>query len=114
MRAKEFIFEREFSQRKSSVLSTAFEFPSMPSADPYQSYRFSMAMADHTMAHAEGPISNHALIVAYTPEEEAIIKGASKQTGNHGRLVADRGSNEPKHTQNVSPVAKPKRNRYGV
>ena len=89
MRAKEFIFEREFSQRKSSVLSTAFEFPSMPSADPYQSYRFSMAMADHTMAHAEGPISNHALIVAYTPEEEAIIKGASKQPNLDKDMLAD-------------------------
>jgi hypothetical protein len=114
MRAKEFIIERGFSKRKSAALSTAFEFPSMPSSDPYRSYRFSMSMADHTMSNAEGPISNHALIVAYTPEEEAIIKGASRQTGDKGRLAADRGSNEPGSTYKISPVAKTKRNRYGV
>lgn len=114
MRAKEFIFEREFSQRKSSVMSTTFEFPTMPSANAYAAYRFGMAMADHSITHAVGPTSNHAVIVAYTPEEESIIKGATRQTGHKGRLVADRGSNEPNSTQAASPVAKPKKNKYGV
>ncbi len=114
MRAREFIFEREFSKRKSAVLSTTFEFPSMPSADPYRAYRFSMAMADHTMSSAEGPVSNHAMIVAYTDADEDIIKGAERQTGDRGRLVADRGSNEPDSTHTVSPVAKKRTNRYGV
>ena len=114
MRAKEFIVERSFPRRKSSVMSTTYEFPTMPSADAYQAYRFGMAMADHTINYPEGPTSNHAVIVAYTPEEEAIIAGGSRQTGHKGRIVADRGSHEPTDTSNLSPVAKPKKNRYGV
>jgi hypothetical protein len=71
-------------------------------------------MADHTINHAEGPTSNHAVIIAYTPEEEEIIRAGTRQTGHKGKLVADRGSNEPKTTESTSPVAKPKRNKYGV
>jgi hypothetical protein len=114
MRAKEFITERAFPQRKSSTMSTTFEFPTMPSSDAYRAYRFGMAMADHTIGYSEGPTSNHAVIVAYTPEEEEIIKGAERQTGHKGKLVADRRSHEPTDTLTQSPVAQVKRNRYGV
>ena len=113
MRAKEFITEREMPERKSRVLSTAFEFPTMPSSDGYQIYRFGIAMANHEQP-PYGPTSQHAVISAYTPEEEEIIHAAERATGHKGRLVADRGSQEPKTTETVSPVSKPKRNKYGV
>ena len=113
MRAKEFITEREMPERKSRVLSTAFEFPTMPSSDGYQVYRFGVAMANHEEP-PYGPTSQHAVISAYTPEEEGIIHAAERATGHKGRLVADRGSREPESTGTHSPVAKPKRNRYGV
>ena len=114
MRAKEFIFEREMPERKSRAMSTAFYFPTMPSADSYKAYRFGVAMADHTMVYPEGPASNSAVIVAYTPEEETIIQAGSKQTGHKGKLLADRGSHEPDSTYKTSPVARPKKNKYGV
>jgi hypothetical protein len=116
MRANEFIKEstNTFSARKSDTLSTAFEYPDMTSANPYDMYRFSIAMADHTAPPAEGAISNHGLVVSYTPEEEAVIRAAEKVTGHRGKLVSNRGSNEPKSTNVISPVAKPKRNKYGI
>lgn len=114
MRAKEFITERKFSPKKSGPLKATYMFPTMPSSDPYQAYRFGMAMADHTINHAAGPTDRNAVIVAYTPEEENIIKGGSKQTGHKGVLVADKDSHEPADTDSASPVARPKRNRYGV
>lgn len=114
MRAKEFITERLMPTRKSSVMSTSFEFPTMPSADAYRAYRFGLAMANHELQNKEGPSSNHAVMVAYTPEEEEIIKIGSKKTGHKGKPLADRGSHEPDLTNTVSPVAKPKRNRYGI
>ena len=113
MRAKEFITEREMPERKSRVLSTAFEFPTMPSSDGYQAYRFGIAMANHEQP-PYGPTSQHAVISAYTPEEEEIIHAAERVTGHRGRLVADRGSHEPDSTETQSPVAQPKRNRHGV
>jgi hypothetical protein len=113
MRAKEFITEREMSDRKSRALNTTFEFPTMPSSDGYQAYRFGVAMANHEEP-PYGPTSQHAVISAYTPEEEEIIHAAERVTGHRGRLIADRGSREPKTTETQSPLAKPKRNRYGV
>jgi hypothetical protein len=114
MRAKEFITERQLPRRKSDTLSTTFQFPTMPSANAYAAYRFGMAMADHTMNHPSGPASNSAIVVAYTPEEEEIIAAGTKQTGHKGRILANKGSTEPGSTEVQSPVAKSKRNRYGV
>ena len=99
--------------RKSRAMTTAFEFPTMPSSDGYQAYRFGVAMANHEEP-PYGPSSQHAVISAYTPEEEEIIHAAERATGHKGRLLADRGSQEPKTTETVSPVANLKRNRYGV
>jgi hypothetical protein len=114
MRAKEFIVERSFSKRKSGPMSTTYAFPTMPSANAYAIYRFGLAMADHTINYAEGPTGNSAVILAYTPEEEEIIKGGTRQTGHKGKMVADRGSREPDSTETQSPVPQPKRNRHGV
>ena len=114
MRAKEFIVERSFSKRKSGPMSTTYAFPTMPSSNAYAAYRFGMAMADHTINYAEGPTSNSAVITAYTPEEEEIIKGGSRQTGHKSVLVADNSSHESNSTGTQSPVAQSKLNRYGV
>ena len=114
MRAKEFIVERSFPKRKSGPMSTTYAFPTMPSSNAYAVYRFGLAMADHSIDYSEGPTGNSAVIVAYTPEEAEIIRGGTRQTGHKGKIVADRGSDEPKSTDSQSPVAKPKRNRYGV
>ncbi len=114
MRAKEFIIERSFGDQKSSTMSTTFQFPTMPSSDGYQVYRFGVAMADHTMNYSTGPTNRNAVVVAYTPEEEEIIRAGTKQTGHKGKLVADRGSNEPTSTEKQSPVAQIKKNKYGI
>jgi hypothetical protein len=71
-------------------------------------------MADHTLNYSAGPTGNSAVIVAYTPEEEEIIQGGTRQTGHKGKIVADNGSLEPYSTNTQSPVAAPKKNQYGV
>lgn len=114
MRAKDFIVERSFPKSKSGPMSTTYMFPTMTSADAYKAYRFGMAMADHTINYPEGPTSNNAVIVAYTPEEEEIIKGGTRQTGHKGVLIADKTSHESNIINTVSPVAKKKKNKYGI
>jgi hypothetical protein len=113
MRAKEFIVERSFSKRKSGPMATTFQFPTMPSSDGYQAYRFGLAMANHEEP-PYGPSSQNAVISAYTPEEEEIIHAAERVTGHKGQLIADRGSRESGNITTASPVAQAKRNRYGV
>jgi len=115
MRAKEFIEESQrFSHRKSTTMSTTYEFPTMPGNNAYLAYRFGLSMANHKIKHKEGPVGQHAVIVAYTPEEEEIIRAGERATGHKKKLAADRGSSEPNDTNLVSPVAKPRRNRWGV
>ena len=113
MRAKEFITERQLPKRVSRAMNTTFQFPTMPSSDGYQVYRFGLAMANHEEP-PYGPAGQHAVISAYTPEEEEIIHAAERATGHKGRILADRGSHERGSTATQSPVANIKRNRYGV
>ena len=113
MRAKEFITERQLPKRVSRAMNTTFQFPTMPSSDGYQVYRFGIAMANHEEP-PYGPAGQHAVISAYTPEEEEIIHAAERATGHKGRILADRGSHERDSTATQSPVANIKRNRYGV
>lgn len=114
MRAKEFIVESELDNQYSSVLPLAYSFPTMPSSDPYQYYRFGLEMASDGRSKNTGPAKQGAVVVAYTKEEEQKIKTAIKQTGHKGEILAKGGSVEPKGTQTTSPVAKPKKNKYGV
>jgi hypothetical protein len=116
MRAKEFINEsaRGFSHKKGSTMVKTYAFPDLPSNNPYLAYRFGMAMANEKIKHDSGPVDEYAVILAYTAEEDAIIQQAAKNQGIKGVVVADRGSNEPRDTELASPVARVKKNRYGV
>jgi hypothetical protein len=114
MRAKEFIVERKFKDRKAKPLSTTYEFPSMPGDSVYKIYRFSMMMGNADIEYAEGPAAANAVVMAYTPEEEEKVRNAERRTGDKGRLLTNKGSTEPKSISTASPVAKPKRNKYGV
>ena len=114
MRIRELLSERMMPERKKRVMSFSKHYPTMPSSDAYKAYRFGMAMADHTIAHAEGPAAQHAVVVAYTREEQDIIRGGERQTGHQGLMLSTRDSEEPASTNTHSPVARPKPNRYGV
>jgi hypothetical protein len=114
MRAREFITEEELIDFHSATLPHVKAYPDMPSSNPYVAYRFGMAMADHTIKHPNGPAKNSAVIAAYTRGEEEIIRRAEMKSGHRGNILADKGSQEPQGANTVSPVAKPKRNRYGI
>lgn len=73
-------------------------------------YRFAMAMVCHDLTHKDGPTSQY----TYSKGEEEIIKAAMKKTGERALKVSNKGSTEPKNTNNTSPVAKIKKNKYGV
>jgi hypothetical protein len=116
MRARDFIQEsaQGFSNRKSASMVKTLAFPGLPSNNPYKAYRFAMAMANHEIKDESGPTDEFAVISAYTQGEEEIIRAAVQQTGERTIEVADSGSNEPDSTNVYSPVARIKKNRYGV
>lgn len=125
MRAHEFITEvrqhnaqgdkaHGFDKSTGNPLVTTYVFPSMPGNNAYRAYRFAMAMANHEIAHEDGPTSQFAVISAYTDGDEEIIKSALKKTKEIAFISGKQGSTEVDNTNTVSPVSQPRRNKYGV
>jgi hypothetical protein len=89
--------------------------------DPYMQYLYGLALAA-ARAEATGDVSfeqesgwaENLTIVGYTPEDEELIKMADKLMGVKATQVADHKSREAKGTMTQSPVAKSKRNKYGI
>ena len=83
---------------------------------PYMSYRFGVALAgspDNEMT-PHGPIGSNFTIVDYTDADDKIRKGAERNLGIKSSRSTGRGSKEVDDVNKISPVAKPKRNQYGV
>ena len=126
MRAKEFITESGEGSLLDTVaasLPATYAIPSLQNQDPYLQYRFGLALAkakgsksqdvpDFATASAWG---ENAIIIAYDNESEIMIDQALKDV-NAGskKLISSPKSEETKSVSTVSPVAKPKRNRFGV
>ncbi len=128
MRAKEFIQEAKshgkpgkLSQERDAALPGVFVQRELRNTDPYMQYRYALAVAA-ARAHKEYGVefeqesqwAENMTQVMYTPEDEETIKLASKLMGVKATKITDNTSHESKSTSTVSPVAKSKRNRYGV
>jgi hypothetical protein len=131
MRAKEFINEEwngkshgkpsEVSGRADAALPGVFVQRQLRNTDQYMQYRYGMAVAA-ARAHDAGHIefsqesawAENLAQVMYTPEDEETIMLASKLMGVTPSRITDNKSRESKTVSTQSPVAKPKRNKYGV
>lgn len=85
--------------------------------DSYKSYRFGLALAgapDYP-TKATNDIAGDPLLTLYTDEEWKMVEYAAKQSnvGPIKKLTSKR-SEEMADTNKVSPVAKIKRNKYGI
>ena len=114
MRIKDILVERELRPGVSATMPATNYYPELPSSSPYHTYRFGMSMADHTIKHPNGPSKDSAVTVAYSEGEQEILDRAEKKYGVRPNRLADAESAEPEGTNKNSPVAKPKRNKYGV
>jgi hypothetical protein len=130
MRAKEFLPEAVAKSHGKFVSLNADVDAALPgvwvqrqlrNTDPYMQYRYGLAMAaaradaaGHVEFEQESPWAENLTIVGYTPEDAEVVKLADKLMGVTATRIADDSSKEPKDTNNASPVATPKRNKYGV
>jgi len=85
-------------------------------ANPYLAYRFGVALAGSPSQDIDqrGPIGSNFNMVDYTDADEEIRKGAEKVMGIKASRSTGRGSEELPSVNTTSPVAKPKKNKYGV
>jgi hypothetical protein len=92
-------------------------FPQLDNSSIYGMYRYGIALAGSpdtaTMDH-DGPAKSKMITVAYSDGDAEIINKTNKRMGVKGKAISDRHSHESSTVDTASPVAKPKRNRYGV
>lgn len=80
----------------------------------YNMYRLGIALADGTVNSA-GPASNSPTVWVRGPEEAEMLAKAERAMGVKGAVVVPKGpSEELPSVDAISPVATPKRNKYGV
>jgi hypothetical protein len=133
MRAKEFIIEAGSWNTKVhgkpgklhkdlvDTLPTTYVQRQLRNTDPYMQMRYGVALAA-ALAHKEGAVdfdqetawAENVTQVLYAPEEAEAVKLASKMMGVKPTQIASNKSREPNHVNNVSPIAKSKKNKYGV
>ena len=118
MRAKEFIQETTKPIRKSvkGALPSGRIHYTLDNSNPYHSYRYGIALAsspDDDM-FTDGPYGSKLLTVGYTEADREIIEKADKILGVKSTPISADNSIEVDTTNTVSPVAKPKKNKYGV
>jgi hypothetical protein len=82
---------------------------------PYMQYRFGIAMANPEQTPSAGAMSGDPLISAYSDADMEKVKAAAKATGA-GTIthISDGSSNEADGGNKISPVAKLKKNKYGI
>lgn len=109
---------QESSVRKDAKRATPSEkiHPTLNNSNPYHSYRFGVTLAgspDHEF-DKDGPIGQQLITIGYSDADNQIIKQAEKAIGAKSTQITTKGSQEMTDTNTVSPVAKPKKNKYGI
>ena len=122
MRASEFINESKKPLRK-SVKQSMPNLTTAPKLDnnnqPYLAYRFGVALApspNDTGMYTNGPLGSKFTMIDFTDCDADIRKAAAKKMGIKFDKGTGKGSEELDSDviNKVSPVAKPKRNKYGI
>jgi len=127
MRAKEFLPETKLhgtfgkvEKNVSDSLPGAFVQRDLRNTDPYMQYRYGLALAgarakeEHDIEfEQESAWAENLSIIPFSVEDEETVRLADKMMGVKATRIASSKSTET-DVNAVSPVAKPKRNKYGI
>jgi len=118
MKVKEIILEKADRKLGKNIKQSHPHAKQYDDIDQYYGmYRFGIAMAgapDKSINKA-GPAKDTPAVWLYSKGEEEIVNKAEKNQGIKGKNVITKGhSEELKDINKLSPVAKIKRNQYGV
>lgn len=115
MRAKEFINENKLSDNAANAIPGAKSWPELDNSSPYHGYRFGVALAGSPTENMDrdGPVMQKMVTVSYTDADEEIVNAAGRKMGFKSKNLTTRDSTET-DVNSASPVAKKKKNKYGV
>jgi hypothetical protein len=81
----------------------------------YDLYRLGVAIAGGDRNESgDAHIGQDPMIIPYTKIEHQNAEKHAKKLGFKPKMISTPGSDEPKHITSVSPVNKPKKNKYGI
>lgn len=120
MRAREFIVEqKDLEPELQEPMQYTYSIPGLSAADPYNNYRFGVAIArarsdqatDEVNPHrpewsSETAFGEHGVVVGMNSGIEKVIDQALKMTNTPGgkKLVSTAKSEEPSFVTSTSPV----------
>jgi hypothetical protein len=120
MRAREFIVEqKDLDPEYKDPMQWTFTIPGLSAADPYNNYRFGVAIARARSDQATDDVNNfrpdwspetafgeHGVVVGMNSGIEKVIDQALKMTNTPGgkKLVSSPKSEEPSFVTSTSPV----------
>lgn len=116
MKIREIVAENKLRTDSYYALPSTRIHPTLDNSCPYHAYRFGVALAgspDSTF-DKDGPIGQKMTTIAYSAADDEIIKKAEKEIGAKGKDITTKDSSEYPDTNTTSPVAKKKKNKYGV
>lgn len=124
MRAREFMIEggmKKIGKESKAAMQNASTLPALnqSTGSAYMNYRMGIALAGAptfpTKMEADNWIGGDPLLSTYTEEEMDMIKAAAAAVGaGNIQNWSGKRSQEIPNTNTTSPVAKPKRNKYGI
>jgi hypothetical protein len=120
MKISEIVTETSRGKLRKATTQSLSNITSYPYLDnnshPYVAYRFGVALAKspNDITDNLGPIGSEFTTLGYSKEDQEIINHAREEFGLKTRTHSTGGSEEINKVNKVSPVAKPKKNKYGV
>jgi hypothetical protein len=120
MRAREFVTEqRDLAPEQAAPMRQTYVIPGLSAADPYNNYRFGVAMARARSDYRKDDVNpympdwstetafgEHGVVVGMNAGIRPMIDAALKMTGTKGgkKLVSSAESTEPESVETTSPV----------
>lgn len=126
MRAREFIIEQsKLAPEQQEPMQHTYVIPGLSASDPYNNYRFMVAIARARADHAtelnpqndgidpfkpewssETAFGEHGVVAGMNAGIKPVIDAALKMTGTKGgkKLVTSEKSQEPSTTNAISPI----------
>lgn len=118
MKIEDIILEDKDKKLPKTSRAAAIHAIQFPDVDQYYGmYRLGIAMAAEPKEGSpkKGAARDNPTVWMYTDVCKDIVSKAAKNQGVKGKTIVPKGpSSELKSTNVVSPVASPKRNKYGV
>lgn len=120
MKINEIVTEAARGKLRKGTTQSLSNISSYPYLDnnshPYVAYRFGVALAKSPsdVKDQQGPTGSEFVTIGYSDADNEIINHARKEFGLTTRTHSTKGSLETDQVNKASPVAKPKKNKYGV